>query len=120
MWSAWRALEKAMASGIGKCRKRAAGVMGSRGYEEARKCCQACGPCKMFAAFLYLYFKIPCFINHLIDLLPSEGMSYVQEQQRDKMMKVLRRLMGQGGQVERLLPKVLTRFMLWHIHQAFM
>lgn len=77
----------------------------------------------MFAAFLYLYsnyFKIPCFINCPIDLLPSEGTSYVQEQQRVKMMKVLRKLMGQGGQVELLLPEVLTRFMLWHVHQAFL
>lgn len=53
---------------------------------------------------IFNYLKIPCFINHPIDLLPSEGISYVQEQQRDKMMKVLRKLMGQGGQVELLPP----------------
>jgi len=55
MWSAGRALERAMASGMGKCGEGAGGVMASWGYEGARKCCQACGPCEMFAAFLYLY-----------------------------------------------------------------
>lgn len=69
---------------------------------------------------IFNYFKIPSFINHSIDLLLSEGISYVQEQQRHKTMKALRKPMGQAGQVELFLPKVLTRFMLWHVHQAFM
>lgn len=76
--------------------------------------CQVCGPCKALAAFLYLSsFQTPCFINHPTDLLPSESINYVQEKQRDKMIKVVRKLMVQGGQVELLLPGVLTGFMLW-------
>lgn len=62
---------------------------------------------------IFHHFKILCFINHPIELLPSESINYVQEKQRDRMMKVLRKLMVQGGQVELLLPEVLTRFMLW-------
>lgn len=55
---------------------------------------------------IFHHFRVPCLINHPIDLLPSESISYVQEQQRDKMMKVVRKLMVQGGQVELLLPEV--------------
>lgn len=51
---------------------------------------------------------------------PSEAISSLQEQQKDKMIKVLRKLVGQGGQIELPLPEVLERFMLWHPYQAFL
>lgn len=51
---------------------------------------------------------------------PSEAISYLQEAQKDNVMKVLRKLVGQGGQIERPLTQVLARFMLWHPHGAIL
>lgn len=50
----------------------------------------------------------------------SEAISYLQEPQKDNVMKVLRKLVSQGGQIELPLPQILARFMLWHPHQAFL
>lgn len=85
--------------------------------------CSACGACQNvcpFAAFLYLLIQNPMLYKP--SCRPSEVISRMQKQQRDRMMEALRKPVGQGGQVELLLLQYRQDlcFGIWHMQQAFM